>query len=293
MTWAIAVHGGAKTIAPEEEAANRRGCLEALEAGRAILADGGSAVDAVEAALRVLEDDPTFNAGVGSALNADGEVEMCAAIMDGATLELGAVAAIKGVRHPVSVARTMLRKKEILLAGEAARRFALEHGAEPYPPGAGMSGPGDAATRSGGHDTVGAVARDAGGNLAAATSTGGLEGSRAGRVGDSPQPGCGFYAENGAGAVALTGDGEEIARLILAGRILHRLGSGELPQAALDGLLPRIGQLGAEAGGIVLGGDGAIGWAHNSSHMAVAFLTAGMGAPKVFLAKSEERDDDG
>ena len=135
VTWALIVHGGAKEIAPEQEEANRHGCLEALAAGQAILEQGGSAVDAVEAAIRILESDPTFNAGYGSDLNADGEVEMDAALMDGSSLALGAVAAIQGVRHPISVARRMLSETPTLLVGEGARRFAAAQDAELCEPG--------------------------------------------------------------------------------------------------------------------------------------------------------------
>src|SRR5215218_5300321 len=124
VSWAIVVHGGAKEIAAEQAEANRRGCLDALAAGRATLERGGSAVQAVEAAIRLLESDPTFNAGFGSDLNADGEVEMDAAVMDGTTLDIGAVAAITGVLHPVSVARQMLGKPLTLLVGNGAHRFA-------------------------------------------------------------------------------------------------------------------------------------------------------------------------
>lgn len=132
--WALILHGGAKEIAPEEEDDNRRGCLAALQAGRAILENGGNAVDAVEESIRVLEDDPTFNAGFGSELNADGEVEMCSAIMDGKTLDVGGVAVVKGVRHPISVAKAMLLQGPILIAAEGARRFAAQNGAELCPP---------------------------------------------------------------------------------------------------------------------------------------------------------------
>jgi beta-aspartyl-peptidase (threonine type) len=126
----LILHGGAKEIAPEKEEANRAGCLAALAAGEKILRSGGTALAAVEAAIRALEADPTFNAGEGSVRNSDDVVEMDAALMDGATLDIGGVAAIQDVRHPITVAQLMLRETPVLLVGEGARRFALAHGAE-------------------------------------------------------------------------------------------------------------------------------------------------------------------
>src|SRR3954469_7470306 len=130
MAWAIIVHGGAHTISDDQVAANMGGCTRAAEAGAKILADGGSCVDAVEQAIRILEDDPTFNAGFGSALNSEGEVEMDAAVMEGSALHAGAVASIRGVRHPISVARKVMDTPHTLLSGDGARRFAEQCGAE-------------------------------------------------------------------------------------------------------------------------------------------------------------------
>src|SRR5215213_4881216 len=160
--WALAVHGGAKDIPPEEDRAHRDGCLRALAAGRAILERGGPSLEAAEAAVRVLEDDPTFNAGTGSALNRAGEVEMCSAIMSGKDLSVGGVAVIKGVRHPVSVARLVMDEEEILIAGPGARDFARERGAELCDPGELVVEKQREALRE--HDTVGAVALDTNGN---------------------------------------------------------------------------------------------------------------------------------
>ncbi len=288
--WSIIVHGGAKEIEPDKEEANRRGCRAAAEAGREILQAGGSAIDAVEAAIRVLEDDPTFNAGFGSDLNSDGEVEMCSAIMDGATLDVGGVAVIKGVRHPISVAKLMLREDTILIAGDGARRFAEGKGAELADPAALVS-PEQANGRAEKHDTVGAVALDQAGNVAAGTSTGGLDGSPPGRVGDSPQPGCGYYAENEIGAVAYTGDGEEIARLMLAARTMRNLES-ERPDDAVQSALSQLARVGGEAGGIAVDRHGRIGWAHNSPHMAVAKASSERPEPRVYLRKDEDRGTD-
>jgi L-asparaginase / beta-aspartyl-peptidase len=267
--WALAVHGGAKRIDRHEEEAHVQGCLAAMACGQKMLESNAGALDAAEAAVRVLEDDPIFNAGIGSAANADGEVEMDAAIMDGATHNVGAVAAIRGVRNPIAVARLLVPEKEILLVSEGARRFALEKRVE-------LHEPRDPRHRSGkkGRDTVGCVALDAHGNFAVATSTGGIEKSRPGRVGDSPLPGCGFYAENKLGAVALTGEGEYIARFMLAARVMHAL-RGADPQRAIDAALDAMKLIGGEAGGIVLGPDGAFGCAHNTPHMAFASVSSG------------------
>lgn len=292
-TWAIIVHGGAHPVPPEKVSASRAGCLAALNAGRKVLEAGGSAVEAVESAIRVLEDDPTFNAGFGSALNADGGVEMDAAVMDGATLDVGAVAGISGVRHPVSVAKGVLREKEILLIAQGAQRFAREHGAELSDPQSMISPEQREAHESHdtGHDTVGCVALDAEGHLAAGTSTGGLSGQRAGRVGDSPLPGCGFYAQDGVGAVALTGEGEALARMTTAARILQRL-PGEAPDEAVRGALEDMRRrVGGDGGGIALGAQGQVGWWHNSPHMPVAYQNAQMHEPHTYIAKSEEAAD--
>lgn len=287
--WAIIVHGGAHQTPPEQVAASRAGCLAALSAGRQVLEGGGTAVEAVEAALRVLEDDPTFNAGYGSALTADGTVEMDSAVMDGQTLEVGAVAGLAGVRHPVSVARRLLREKEVLLTGAGARRFAEEHGAELCDPAELISPRQRQAFQE--HDTVGCVALDLRGHLAAGTSTGGLTGQPAGRVGDSPLIGCGFYAEDGVGAVALTGEGESLARWMTAARILQRLPGGS-PDDALRGVLEEMGaRVGGTGGGIALTPDGQPGWWHTSPDMPTAYQRSDMPSPRTYLTKTEERDD--
>ncbi|MFT8246175.1 isoaspartyl peptidase/L-asparaginase family protein [Roseomonas sp. BN140053] len=284
--WALVLHGGAKEIAPEKEAANRAGCLRALLSGAAVLRAGGSAVDAVEAAIRVLEDDATFNAGRGSVRNSDGEVEMDAAMMDGATLDVGGVGAIRDVRHPVAVARLMLRETPTLLVAEGAQRFAAAQGAELRGPAELLAAAGDAA-----HDTVGCIALDSRGDLAAGTSTGGLEGCHPGRLGDSPVPGLGFYADNGLGAVAFSGDGESISRCMLAAHVMHRLEGGS-PQAAIESAIARLGRVGGDAGGIVLDPAGNIGWAHNSPHFAVGMVRGNDDRPRIYLSKGEEASHD-
>ncbi len=279
--WALIVHGGAKPIKPEERQPNRDGCLEALAAGQAVLEGGGTAVDAVEASIRVLEALPVFNAGYGSTLNTSGEVEMCAGIMDGATLEVGAVGAIMGVRHPVSVARTMLPEQHVLIAGEGAFMFARERNAE-------LCAPGELITEKAKEeqDTVGAVAIDMNGNLAAGTSTGGLSGQLKGRMGDSALPGGGYYADNHIGACALSGHGEGLARLAAAAQIMGAI-DRDGPEAAIAKALSQMSRVGGDAGGIALDRNGRMGWWHNSPDFAVA-LAASDVSPMVWTNKNEE-----
>jgi beta-aspartyl-peptidase (threonine type) len=224
------LHGGAGTLAQVRSDADAAPYLDAihatLEEGRRILAGGGTALDAVEACCARLEDDPLFNAGRGSVLNADGQIEMDAGIMDGATLRAGAVAAVHHVASPIALARLVLaRSAHVLLGGEGAMAFAEACGVMRVPeayliPAArrdewgrsraiagGPPPPADAAT---GHGTVGAVAWDRAGNLAAATSTGGTVNKHPGRIGDSPIIGAGVYADNATCAVSATGRGEDL-----------------------------------------------------------------------------------
>jgi beta-aspartyl-peptidase (threonine type) len=285
--WALIVHGGAKEMEPGEEDANREGVVEAVRAGAAILDRGGSAVDAVEAAIRVLEDLPVFNAGRGSALNEVGDIEMCSGLMDGKDLSVGAVGAIRNVRHPVSVARKLLPEKEILLVGEGALLFAKQSGLETVPSQELVTETRrDALEQM--HDTVGAVAMDQGGNLAAGTSTGGLTGARVGRIGDSPLPGNGLYADNHIGAVSFSGDGESIARLALAGQVMASI-LEDGPEEAIAKAVEQLPGVGGDGGAIAIAKDGRIGWAHNSPAFAVAYASADSPDPKAYLKKDEER----
>ncbi|MFC4638163.1 isoaspartyl peptidase/L-asparaginase family protein [Deinococcus hohokamensis] len=285
--WAIILHGGAHEVPEAQQDAARAGCLEALTAGVRVLQAGGAATEAVHAAVRVLEERPVFNAGYGSAQNADGIVETQASLMDGQTLDVGAVAGLIGVRRPIDVAAALLRDEAILLVGEGAHRFAREEGLE-------LCGPRDLVAPDAAKetsDTVGCVALDLNGHVAAAVSTGGLDGQRAGRVGDSPQPGCGYYADDGLGAVALTGEGEYIARMISAARILDRMPDAG-PEAAIGSVLSEMTtRIGGTGGGVTLTPQGQVGWWHNSPHMPVAFQTAGQSEPQVYLAKQEEQHD--
>jgi beta-aspartyl-peptidase (threonine type) len=288
--WALIVHGGAKEMEPGEEDDNRSGILEAARAGKSVLEQGGSAVDAVEAAIRVLEDLPVFNAGCGSALNEAGEIEMCSGLMDGKNLSVGAVGAIRNVRHPVSVAKRLLPEKEILLVGEGALLFAKAEGLETVASEALMTKTRrDALEQL--HDTVGAVAMDRGGNLAAGTSTGGLTGAKVGRIGDSPLPGNGLYADNHIGAVSFSGDGETIARVALAAQVMASIGRDGPEEAVRKAVeqLPGVGGASADGGGIAIAKDGRIGWAHNSPAFVVAHASSDSPEPKAFLSKEEEK----
>jgi beta-aspartyl-peptidase (threonine type) len=226
---AIVVHGGAGTVTADRHDRLRAGVRAAAAAGHAILAAGGPALDAVVAAVRVLEDDPELNAGTGSVLTRDGQVETDAAVMDGATGRVGGVGAVPDLGCAIALARAVLERGEhVLLVGPAAWRFADEVGIARAAPGALVTErqrarwQARAGTDLGG--TVGAVARDASGRLAAATSTGGTFGKRSGRVGDSPVPGAGTWADERV-AVSATGDGEAILRVALAHAIAAAVGS--------------------------------------------------------------------
>lgn len=290
---AIIVHGGAKTIPAEKREAHREGCRRAAEAGWEVLTEGGSALDAVVTAIRVLEADPTFNAGYGAELNGDGEVQMDAGLMEGETLRGGAVAFVQGVRHPISLARRVMEDGEVLLAGDGALRFAQEQGIELCPKEALITPERlqEWEDKSAGkeNDTVGCVALDVEGRLAAGASTGGTGGNRRGRVGDSPQMGSGFYADDELGACSMTGDGEQIARVVLAKRVVDSLGGSMVPDEVMREALRHLERrTEGEAGGIIIDRHGLIGWEHNSEHMAVAFRNEAMPAADAFIGKEEE-----
>jgi len=250
----IIVHGGAGKIAPERQATLRASVRAAAAAGHDLLARGASAVDAVVAATRVLEDDPALNAGTGSALTRDGTVETDAALMDGATQRVGAVAAVPDLGNAIALARAVLDAGEhVLLAGPAAWTFARTAGLAPAPPGALVTDRArarlaehlapHARERDGG--TVGAVARDQLGRFAAATSTGGIVGKRPGRVGDSPLAGAGTWADARI-AISATGDGEAIIRVALAHDLAMRVRFGE---PLIDAIAASLGDLATITGG--------------------------------------------
>ena len=219
---AIVVHGGAGRVPTDQARIERmrEGAAAAIEAGHAVLEGGGSALDAVEAAVVVLEDDPVFNAGRGAALTSDGGVELDASVMEGTGRSVGAVACVTGVRNPVRAALAVLHDHHVLLVGTAARAFAAEHGVELCDDGwlitDGQREVLASGERGWAAGTVGAVARDREGRLAAATSTGGTMGQRRGRVGDSPLIGAGTWADDATVAVSCTGDGESIIRVAMA-----------------------------------------------------------------------------
>ncbi len=230
MKPTLIVHGGAWDIPDEAVDACKSGCQRALGAGWTLLAGGGSALDAVEAAIMVLEDDPVFDAGYGSHLNLDGRVECDAIVMNGATLRSGAAATLQRVKNPIQLARKILENcPHMMLVAEGAERFAKEHGIKLCKPEelvseaeqeAWMKCKADkhAAEHHRGHEqgTVGAVAIDRDGRLFAATSTGGTCCKLPGRVGDSPLIGCGCYADSEAGGVSCTGYGEAIMKIVMA-----------------------------------------------------------------------------
>jgi beta-aspartyl-peptidase (threonine type) len=275
---AIVVHGGAGLVTADRHDRLRAGVRAAADTGDAILARGGGALDAVVAAVRVLEDDPEFNAGTGSVLTRDGTVETDAAVMDGATARVGAVGAVPDLGCAVVLARAVLDAGEhVLLVGEAAWRFAAEVGIARSAAGALVTERQRArwqAKRGGGElgGTVGAVARDVAGRFAAATSTGGIFGKRCGRVGDSPVPGAGTWAD-GAVAVSATGDGEAILRVALAHAIaLH---GGPLEEAIAAALALLRDRTGGTAGVIAVGVDG-VATGQLSPTMPVAWVDRGM-----------------
>lgn len=268
---ALIVHGGAGRFPPGRHAAARDGCRRAWEAGWAMLQQCARAVDVVERAVALLEDDPTFNAGTGSHANAEGFVEMDAILVDGATLNFGAVGALRHVRNPVRVARRVLESTEhCFLVGQGATRFAHDQGFETVDD-AELAVPASTGPDS---DTVGAVALDAFGHVATATSTGGTKKKLSGRVGDSPLIGCGAIADDGVGGASATGHGEDLMKLMMARTVLDHLKAGksahEAANAAVSDLESRI----AGRGGVIcIDAHGNVGHAHNTEHLAVAWST--------------------
>jgi L-asparaginase / beta-aspartyl-peptidase len=273
----IIVHGGAGPIKDDSLAARLEGCKAAALAGWAILQQGGAALDAVEAAVVGLEDNPLFNAGTGSTLNSLGKIEMDAAIMEGHSLRAGAVAAVSGVKNPINLARRVLEDgRYILLAGEGALLFARQIGFPECAPEA-LLVESEKKRWQSKHGTVGAVAFDSAGRLAVATSTGGIFNKLPGRVGDSPLIGCGTYAD-GYGAASCTGQGEAIIRLVLAKRavdFLHEVDNGEAQTAARMAIADLEERLQSTGGIILIDRLGNIGYARNTSHMPVGWVLSG------------------
>lgn len=304
----LAVHGGAgsglvrKDTSPEVEKAYRDGLTAALRAGQKVLRDKGSSVAAVEAAVRVLEDDPLFNAGKGAVFTEDAGHELDASIMRGRDLAAGAVAGVRSVRNPISAARLVMEKsKHVLLSGEGADDFAARNGlptvTQDYywtqarwdslmkAKNPATRGAQDLADPQA-HGTVGAVALDHARDLAAATSTGGLTNKMTGRIGDSPVIGAGTYARNDTAAISATGAGEVFIRGSAAGTIsnLIEFGRRDLAQAAFEVVVRRLPPLGGTGGVIALNRAGEFDAPHSTPGMLHGYLTAdGRVVTKVFL----------
>ena len=271
----IIVHGGAGPITDDSLPVRLEGCKAAALAGWEILRAAGSAVDAAEAAVVVLEDNPLFNAGTGSTLNSLGQVEMDAAIMEGASLRAGAVAAVQRIKNPIKLARRVLEDgRHVLIAGEGTALFARAVGFPECEPAA-LIVNGDKQRWDHKHGTVGCVAFDQHGKLAAATSTGGVYNKLPGRVGDSPLIGCGTYASK-FGAVSCTGYGEAIIRVLMARDAVQLLQDGIEPTEAAGMALDNLAELtGSTAGLILIDAAGRVGFGRNTTHMPVCYVTAG------------------
>lgn len=299
--WTIAIHGGAGTIersqmTPERDAEYRAALTAAVEAGAEVLRDGGSSLDAVQAAIELMEDNPLFNAGRGAVFTAEGTNSLDAAIMDGATLEAGAVAGVSRTRHPIALARAVMEQSgHVLLAGEGADAFAASVGLEQVDPGffytqrrwdqlievltarglplparpAGLGQEISAVRDPDDHrfGTVGVVAVDSQGHIAAGTSTGGTTAKRWGRVGDTPVIGAGTWAGRGC-AVSATGTGEYFIRLTVARDICNLNDLNDMPIAeAAEAMISEVGAMGGDGGVIALTADGSVAFSMNTSGM--------------------------
>jgi L-asparaginase / beta-aspartyl-peptidase len=313
--WAIVLHGGAGVIerasmTPEREAEYRAGLKKAIEAGAQVLDKGGSSMDAVETAIRILEDDPNFNAGKGAVFAADGTNQLDAAIMDGATLKAGAVADVTRTRHPISLARAVMEKSpHVFLVGSGADAFSKYAGLEqvdpsyffterrweslvkqlqkenlpipsrpvgaPAPPRQPLAEVEAPEVHK--YGTVGVVALDRQGNIAAGTSTGGTQAKRWGRVGDSPLIGAGTYASKQSCAVSATGTGEYFIRLTVARTIcaLVEYKGMKLQEAADEVIHKQLDALHGDGGVIALAPDGQMAWSFNTPGMFRAKLAEG------------------
>jgi L-asparaginase / beta-aspartyl-peptidase len=292
--WTLVIHGGAGGMArgkltPEAEAAARAGLGKALDAGSAVLAKGGSAMDAVAAAIMVMEDDPTFNAGRGAVFTYKGVNELDASIMDGETMSAGAVTGARYTKNPILLARAVMEKSpHVFLSREGADEFSREQGLTQVDPDyfatperwkqleelkAKKLGWFDVDLKYG---TVGAVAVDSEGNVAAGTSTGGLTGKRWGRIGDSPIIGAGNYADNRACGISATGAGEYFIRLGVAHEICARMRMlGEDAKTAADHVMKELKLLGGTGGVIVTAPDGTATWSFNTPGMYRGKATSG------------------
>ena len=305
----LLVHGGAWAIPDDVLEAHEQGVFDALQVGYGLLERGASAVDAVEAAVTRLEDDVTFDAGRGSFLTREGRVQLDALLMDGATLRAGGVACVERLRNPIQAARLVLeRSPHVYFVGAGAEEFAQSHGmalidnselvldrererlaTAQAKERAGLpdltfagddksaetAADSDSHDKLDSHDTVGAVALDAEGRIAAGTSTGGTLNKAPGRVGDSSLIGCGCYADNVSAAVSLTGWGEPMMKLVLGKWATDRVQQGQSPeQVAPEAITYLFKRLGGHGGIIMLGPDGRFGIAHNTPRMAWGICTS-------------------
>ena len=323
--WAIVLHGGAgdvsrTTMKPETDAAYRASLAEALRLGSTVLDKGGTALDAVETAIRYMETAELYDAGKGAVFTADGKIELDSAIMDGATLKAGAVAAVERTKHPITLARAVMEQSpHVMLVGPGADKFAAEHGLEmvdpsyffterrwdaliqqlkkegrPIPPRpAGVPPPATPVSQIEPPDahkygTVGVVALDRQGNIAAGTSTGGVQAKLYGRVGDSPIIGAGTYASNASCAVSATGTGEYFIRLTVAREVCALVQYKGMPlQAAVDNVIhTQVQHLHGDGGVIALTPDGQLAWSFNTPGMYRARLAEG-GKPQISMYADE------
>ena len=310
MTLALIVHGGAGLIPDDRRAAASAGCRAAAEAGWRALLAGGSALDAVQAAIMAMEDNPGFNAGTGAVLTVDGRAELDAGLMDGETMQVGAVAGVQRIKNPIRLARAVLASPHVLLLSGGAEQFAVQAGLPLCDPkelvtaaqrerwqrgysegddvnvGPALGGLDVGAVAAENvhaddtkHGTVGAVAVDAAGRVAAGASTGGIAAKHPGRVGDTPLAGCGFAAEAGLGGVSCTGHGEDFIRLTLARRALDLIAGGMSAQQAADEAIRLLGaRVGGDGGLILLDAEGRPGFARNTPAMAYAYMLEGADA---------------
>lgn len=330
--WAIVLHGGAGVIerssmSPDAERQYRDGLNQAITAAGAVLDKGGSAVDAIQAAIELLEDNPLFNAGRGSVFAADGTNQMDAAIMDGTTMKAGAVADVQHTRHPIDLARAVMDKSpNVMYIGPGADAFAVHVGLQQEPasfffterrwqelikelrkenlpiPRRPLGAPPESSGHAGNpaqrsdffetpdnhkYGTVGVVALDTHGNIAAGTSTGGLTAKRFNRVGDSPIIGAGTYASNQSCAVSATGTGEYFIRLTVARTICALVQYKHMRlQSAVDNVITQVGDIHGDGGVIAITPDGKMAWGYNTPGMFRAKLKQG-GQPQIGIYHDE------
>jgi len=299
----LVVHGGAWDIPDELVDAHKSGVHHALKAGWAVLNKGGTALDAVERAIIVMEDDETFDAGTGSFMNSAGEVELDASIMSGRKCRAGAIAAVQNVKNPISLARKIMEESEhVLLVGMGATRFAREHGIKTCSQDDLITNreldrwreiqknknflTKDAFRRKKVPvDTVGAVAIDSHGNVASGASTGGTPNKYPGRVGDSPLIGCGTYADDDIGGVSTSGWGEAFIRVVMAKTVIDLMehNGGDPEHAVADGLKILVRKTDGYGGIIAMNNEGRIGIAYNTPRMARAYMTSQMNTPFIAI----------